>query len=110
MSNKTRAVLNRTQADGDVVFFFTSGQSTVQFDVQVSATPTAGTLAVLFVTHGLSTPKQIMDANGNAIVVDLKAPYPVVLPDISISKLIFRPENFDADKTFSVGVTSSEVV
>lgn len=97
---------NLTQAGGDVLIPIpTRDLVWLQIDAECSATPTAGTLAVLFKTPGMATAKALLDASGNPITIDLKKPYPAYLSSLCIDALVLRPTSFDADKTFNVVVT-----
>lgn len=100
-------VLGRKLAGGDVVIdSFPNNVAWLQVDAECSATPAAGKLYLKFKTPHMSTAKSLLDDQGNAVYIDLTKPYPYRVEDILISSLILSPSSdFDADKTFSVGVS-----
>jgi len=99
----------RTQAQGALTLVMPGTFSRVQIDVETSATALAGSLAVGFLTPGMTQPKALLDADGNPVLINLTKPYPVSFAEMSLNALIFTPTGFDADKTFRVAIVHSEV-
>ena len=72
-----------------------------QIQVEVSATPSAGTLTVTVKTPGAASYQAVDD---NAI--DLTGTLKPLLLDGEVESITFTPASFDADKTYSVYLIS----
>ena len=98
-----------TQAGGDVqVSILSRDLDWLQLDIECSATPTAGTLAVYFRTPQADKFKPLRDENNAAVTIDLKDPYPIYLQNLCVDELMLRPTGFDADKTYTAFVIYKE--
>lgn len=107
--NHTLKALAKTQADGAQVignggFEYLPHH---QIQVEVSAQPSAGTLAVEYKTPGAS---EYVAATGSPIdLTALNVAGAWRLDNVYVSAFRFTPTSFDAAKTYSVIVTSNEV-
>ncbi len=99
----TESVALQTQADGAFEIDLTHFENLYrhQMQVEVSATPSAGTLTVKVKTPGATTFQDI-----DAGVIDLTATLQPLELEARVSALEFTPAGFDADKTYSVIVAS----
>uniref|UniRef100_A0AAU6W2J7 Uncharacterized protein n=1 Tax=Pseudomonas phage Touem01 TaxID=3138548 RepID=A0AAU6W2J7_9VIRU len=97
----------QTQGKGVFVIPLDPSFSRIQVDVEASSAATGGTLKLQFVTPGLTAPKSFLDDSKAAISINMAAPYPVSMSDLSLSQLIVTPVGFDADKSFTVGIVQS---
>ncbi|GJE45878.1 tail fiber assembly protein [Methylobacterium soli] len=92
-----------TQASGDATLTFKTIEP-CELQIDAVSTGTTGTLSVLFVTPGLSTPKAFVDERGLPVIINLARPYPAILSNLMVQSLVLRPEGLAADQTVSVSV------
>lgn len=94
---------DKTQALGAVVFDLSDGYSHMrdhQLAIEVSETPTAGTLTISVIPVGMT------DYIDLATTIDMtNGPY-IVSFSAYCDKVKITPTSFDANKTYDVGLTS----
>lgn len=79
-----------------------------QIYVETSAAPTAGTLGIKFACPESNTLMTLKDSDGNASVIDLTDPQPLIVEKFFIDRFVFTLTGFDADKTCRVFVVSAK--
>lgn len=107
--NHTGKFTAKAQADGAQVIGM-GGYAYLphhQIQVEVSAQPTVGSLAVEYKTPGAT---EYVTAQGSPIdLTALNKATALRLDNVYVESLRFTPTGLDADKTFSVFVTSNEL-
>lgn len=106
--NHTLKALLKTQADGAQVLGNKGFEYLPhhQVQVEVSAQPSTGTLAVEYKTPGAT---EYVAASGSPIdLMALNKAAAFRLDNVFIEAIRFTPVSFDADKTYSVIVASNE--
>lgn len=102
--NEIQSVTGKTQANGAFVLDIPERYRSMgrhQMQVEVSATPTAGTLTVTVKTPGAAS-YQAVDDNE----IDMTGTLIPLLLDGEVESITFTPASFDADKTYSVFLIS----
>lgn len=77
-----------------------------QIQIEVSAQPSSGTLKIEYLTPGANEYIEVTGSPVNLAVLNKAAAYR--LDDVFVESFRFTPASLDADKTYSVFVTSNE--